>query len=734
MSFKTVYHTTLVLFLPLTMTYIFFIRLFVPHQSLFMIPDFGESDVLHLNIPMKKILSDALKDKRWPLWSSDIASGFPLFAEGQIGTFFLPNLLLYRFFPFVLSYNAGLLTAYITAIAGSYLLYKCLGYTRFIASFCATVFTYSGFFAVHLSHYNLVQTATMLPLIMWAGISLYRRPTYLKTVVFAFLLSQQIFAGYLPIVFVTLTSVSVWWVIRLIIDRYRVIDQVGKCVLLCLATLLAVGFSAVQLVPTFELWQRSFRLGGLDFASATAYPYPPRHLITFLFPYFFGSPSDGSYPPFNDSWGIFWENTAYIGILPLVLAILGALFALRHRIVLPFFGLLIISLLLVTGKYSPFYLLYSLPPFSLFRVPSRFLLITLLSLTVLMGFGLTKIVNTLEARFKKGFFISVTLVSFATLFFIADGFAFSYNYPPVSGVDQWLDPPKIVALLPQGSTVASIGAPQKWNDVFLSKGWKDIAPYYFFKNNLFPNSTVLFGLKNFNFNTGGLHPKRLGYFTSMGRHVEFNDQLNVATLSAQTVNVLSLSATAFITSPYILNEANVVEVNSVHDEAGRLDPIRLYRLNFTRPRAYLANTTQLVTTLEEASSEFSDPEFLSRGSVLVERDDLIITSSQTKIVPVTITHEEPTSLSININAPEKSLLAVADNNYPGWVATVDGKPATIETVNLTQRGIRIEKGEHQVFFEFRPVSFLIGKWITVLTGIIVFTAIVLKKFIQPCTV
>src|SRR3990172_10430770 len=84
MLLRSVYHSMLAFVVPIVLTVIFFGRLFVPENSIFMIPDFGASDVLHLNLPLKKILSDALLAKRWPLWSSGIASGFPMLAEGQV--------------------------------------------------------------------------------------------------------------------------------------------------------------------------------------------------------------------------------------------------------------------------------------------------------------------------------------------------------------------------------------------------------------------------------------------------------------------------------------------------------------------------------------------------------------------------------------------------------------------------------------------------------------------------
>src|SRR3990167_3329738 len=73
-----VYHKYLPAVVLAILIFYFFARLFFPQQSLFMIPDFGESDVLHLNLPLKEILSRELKNHQWPLWTDTLAGGFPL--------------------------------------------------------------------------------------------------------------------------------------------------------------------------------------------------------------------------------------------------------------------------------------------------------------------------------------------------------------------------------------------------------------------------------------------------------------------------------------------------------------------------------------------------------------------------------------------------------------------------------------------------------------------------------
>lgn len=77
----------------------------------------------------------------------------------------------------------------------------------------------------------------------------------------------------------------------------------------------------VQILPTYELSNYSYRSAELGFDNIVRFPYPPKHLITFISPYFYGDPGKGTYPIPGEDWGFFWENTGYVGILPLILSV-----------------------------------------------------------------------------------------------------------------------------------------------------------------------------------------------------------------------------------------------------------------------------------------------------------------------------------------------------------------------------------------------------------------------------
>jgi uncharacterized membrane protein YfhO len=55
-----------------------------------------------------------------------------------------------------------------------------------------------------------------------------------------------------------------------------------------------------------------------------------------------------------------------------------------------------------------------------------------------------------------------------------------------------------------------------------------------------------------------------------------------------------------------------------------------------------------------------------------------------------------------------AVLVVASQVFPGWEATVDGRPTPIRPANLAMRAIVVPEGTHTIEFRYRPGSFRLG--------------------------
>ena len=61
-------------------------------------------------------------------------------------------------------------------------------------------------------------------------------------------------------------------------------------------------------------------------------------------------------------------------------------------------------------------------------------------------------------------------------------------------------------------------------------------------------------------------------------------------------------------------------------------------------------------------------------------------------------------LTYEISSPKGGLAVLSEVYYPGWTATIDGKPAEVGRVNYILRALKIPAGKHDVVMTFRPTT------------------------------
>jgi len=76
----------------------------------------------------------------------------------------------------------------------------------------------------------------------------------------------------------------------------------------------------------------------------------------------------------------------------------------------------------------------------------------------------------------------------------------------------------------------------------------------------------------------------------------------------------------------------------------------------------------------------------------------------------------PNALVARGGASKPSILVVADTVHPGWTASIDGKPAPTLIADGFMRAVALPPGNHTVRFQYRPVSFLVGLYLSMITA------------------
>jgi len=336
----------------------------------------GGLDVFVYFYPLRAYLAQGLAEGRLPLWNPHLFLGSPFLANPQTAVFY-PGTLLFGLLPVPRAYVANLLAHLFLAAASLYAFARwSLRLGRLGSVLGASAFAFSGFMGGQSGHINQLSVAAWLPALALAldvALSGERRTReWALAALFAGLL-LQLLAGHPQEVYMTLAvlvTVAAW---RRWADGPAALAR-GLGVL-ALASGLAFGAAAIQLVPTLELSRLSIRGGGLDFREATFDSLPWRLLLPALFPGF-------------------WEHLhttefyGHTGTIVLALAWLGLVVGPGRPAVLGA-TLVVLGLGLAVGDLNPLYhtLFDWAPGFASFRVPARWLFVYTFGASLLVAVG-----------------------------------------------------------------------------------------------------------------------------------------------------------------------------------------------------------------------------------------------------------------------------------------------------------------------------------------------------------
>ena len=73
-----------------------------------------------------------------------------------------------------------------------------------------------------------------------------------------------------------------------------------------------------------------------------------------------------------------------------------------------------------------------------------------------------------------------------------------------------------------------------------------------------------------------------------------------------------------------------------------------------------------------------------------------------------MTSDSPNRSTVRTRCRTPAFLVLAEADYPGWRATVDGVPAALVRADHALRGLALAAGDHRVELEYRPRSFAFG--------------------------
>jgi hypothetical protein len=167
--------------------------------------------------------------------------------------------------------------------------------------------------------------------------------------------------------------------------------------------------------------------------------------------------------------------------------------------------------------------------------------------------------------------------------------------------------------------------------------------------------------------------------------------------------------------------------------------VALYENPGARPRASLVSSAVPVGSEEQAARIIADPAF-DPGRVVVVQDPPgraipaagavpraspdpppEVTGSSVRQVGggrVRILQDDADRVALEARVPPgpPMWLVLMDLDFPGWQATVDGRPATIRPADLVGRTIMLHPGSHRVVFRYEDRLFALGCWLALGTA------------------
>ncbi len=165
------------------------------------------------------------------------------------------------------------------------------------------------------------------------------------------------------------------------------------------------------------------------------------------------------------------------------------------------------------------------------------------------------------------------------------------------------------------------------------------------------------------------------------------------------------------------------------------DQVLIQRNTRAQPRAWLVAEAEAVDSEEalrrirgEGAHEF-DPRRTALLEVRPEELPQLAGAAATwERMSARVVAYEPNRLLLETDALAPTVLVVSEIFYPGWAATIDGRPAPILLTDYLLRGVALPAGQHKVEMRYSPPAARNGALISVLTlGLIAGLAVYTRR-------
>lgn len=705
------------------------------YPALFLDQSLVHGDNLHHGYAILKFHSRVIHEGYSPFWTDLIYGGHAIFAESQGGLSNPFNYLVAWLLPPEFGHN---FIHYLSMIAfgiGTYGLSRTLRISSESAIFAAIAASFSGLIIHTNTNMTAISAAACIPWALWMFERWITAPTSKNALCFGLAIAMQILAGYPQFFHGTVLYMLVsLCTLPFNKDAYRLIKAYISTGLL--AVVVCAGVSAVQWIPLIELASLSSRNDGTELLFNVPVEVYMRGFISSIN----GATAE-----------IYFPNVTSIFVCTLASMILFLPTNLRLK------GHIVACFLLLNFAFDDSSSLYRLvsqynviPGMGYFRLMFAYFYLPIISICVFAAYTLdwlsiNKIFNG-ELAIRK-VFMAITLLVW--LYFVE-----KYHIDEVSTWHYIIWVTAILAVLLANQLNLNRKIPIALILLLLAEtiALKITVPNFVDNKLLRSTPESVQYMRNDIENRGVKHlpmalsPLHLG-ISAHAKDIKDRVRPDLEQLTASTNLIwdipsfggafaLQLSRRELVQG-HIANEVtgestqrpglrlmDILSIGYITTRDSSLneslvsatdnDKLKLLLKNTAvKPRIQTYDTVQTVSSPEDAlvALKNSDEKLL-----VIETSDFISTDEyDDQDARYEILEQSATSYKITSNSLADYWLFIADANYPGWKAEIDGVTAPVHTAQVLGKAVRVPKGQHHIRIWFDSMSHKIAGYISLLT-------------------
>lgn len=654
--------------------------------------------------PWLSFLRESLHQGFLPLWNHYQFCGTPFFANGQSAIFYPFNWL-----SLLLGKHSFGFNALIHLFLAGFLLYlflKKINVSPYASLFASLTYMLSSFMTAWLHLPTVASSFVWAPLAM-LGVELAIEGKLWKSFLTCTIsLSLSALGGHPQFLLYTLWLLIIYLLLRLLWERkinilYSITPLLGVS--------MGILLSSVTLLPLFEFSRLAHRAESASWQSYNAYlahSLPLERLIGLFLPNFFGNPSKGNY------WGggEYIEYAHYLGILPL----LALPFSVKgeRKYAFPFLIISLLSLLLFLGTplNIPFYFL--VPAWSQTGSPARLIGVFTLSLSASAGIGIDVLLKKFPSRrFLLSAFSTVILLPFL-LFPLApseEQFAVLRGVAPTFPLIDFLK----LFLFPLAVFLIISFKKELLPYFLLPSLLLDLFPvasshlYFSHPERLFPHLPFVKDIRESRYRVLAITP-RWSLYRYPSACLPPNTSMVYRLYDVGGYDSLFLrNYKSFLDAIEGKNTAPLENGNMLLPSSVKRENLEILGVKFILSPFYI--DASYLELLRDGETKL----YIFKGNPL--RFQLVDASFKPQ-GNIELLSYLPNEAEFRIEAERDGYFLLTDTHYPGWRAFLDGKEKEIIPFYIF-RSVPISPGQHNLVFLFRPFSFKLGLYISLLSAL-----------------